>query len=462
MSVSRPLLLVLTLLSSFVASLPAFGAERELALPNAGFENGLADWTVVGGEAAGFVNATREAASLGKTGLRVTLPAGNRRLAFESAPVPVMVGKSYRVDFWSGGGMPGAKGVLVELVFRDAAASQLQPGKANVRKWPSSEVSGGIYFNKTELGAAAPEGATTLAVRIRAYGAAAGGPVDLDDFRVFELPDDPNAGKPVLQPGQGNPVPPSDPARIAALLAEIKADPYRGKAPPKIVVKLDDFKPARGGVHARWKRVADFAAEHKIKVGFGIICEGMADQAGEFFEWTRRRHASGAIEFWFHGWDHSQEGKLMEFSGRPYDYQKQHVVDSQRLAREKLGFAFKSFGAPFNATDATAAKVIGEDPDLAVWMYGSPGQTGGKLNLERCYAVTIETPTLIANHGAFIEGYAHNRGAPYFVLQGHPAGWGDDRFEQFEKIIDFLLTQKVEFVHAVEFADRPDLRALLR
>lgn len=462
MPASLRLLSILAVLSSFASVARASGAERELTLANAGFEEGLTGWTVVGGDAAGFVNVTREAASLGKTGLRVTLPAGQRRLAFESAPVPVTVGKSYRVDFWSGGGAPGAKGVQVELVFRDAAAGQLQPGKANVRKWPSSEVSGGIFFNKTELGAAAPEGATTMAVRIRAYGAAAGGPVDLDDFRVFELPDDPNAGKPVQQPGQGNPIPPSDPARIAAFIEEIKADPYRGKAAPKIVVKLDDFKPVRGAVHARWKRVADFAADRKIKVGFGIICAGMADQDGEFFAWTKQRHSSGAIEFWFHGWDHSQEGKLMEFSGRPYDYQKQHVADSQRVAREKLGFAFKSFGAPFNATDATAAKVIGEDPDLAVWMYGSPGQTGGKLALERCYAVSLESPTLIANYGAFIEGYAHNRGAPYFVLQGHPAGWGDDRFEQFEKIIDFLLTQKVEFVHASEFATRPDLRALLR
>lgn len=460
MPTRRALLALLSCLLPTAAALAAPAAERELPLVNGGFEQGLVGWTV-SGDVPDLAVAAESAASLGKRGLRVGIPAGLRGFACESTPIPVVSGKSYRVEFWAGGGRPDAKGVQVEMVFHDTAGASLKAENASIRKWPATQVSGGVYFTNPVLAAAAPAGAATLTLRIKAYGRDAGGPVDFDDFRVFELPDAP-AEKPALAPGQGNPVPPSDPVRIAALLAEIQADAYRGKTAPKIVIKLDDFKPSRGGVHARWKRVADFAAARGVKVGFGIICEGMADQDGEFFPWTKERHASGAIEFWFHGWDHSQEGKLMEFSGRPYDYQKKHVVDSQRVAREKLGFAFRSFGAPFNATDATAAQVIGEDADLAVWMYGEPGKTGGKLALERAFAVNLESPTLIANYGAFIEGYAHNRGAPYFVLQGHPAGWGDDRFAEFEKIIDFLISQKAEFVHASDFADRPDLRALLR
>jgi hypothetical protein len=434
--------------------------ERPLPLSNPGFEEGLAGWTI-GGDDPGLAVAAESAASLGRRGLRVTVPPGAVGFTVDSAPLPVTPGKTYRVEFWQGGGRPGAKGVQVEMVFLDAAGAPLTPARASIRKWPAIQVSGGVFFTNPTLAAAAPPGAATLTLRVKPYGRDGGGPVDLDDFRVFELTDD-DAPKPALAPGQGNPIPPSDPARLAALLDEIRADPRRGKAPPKIVIKLDDFKPSHGGVHPRWLRVADFAAERKIKVGFGIIAQTLEADSPEFFAWTRARHTSGAIEFWFHGYDHSQSGDLREFSGRPYDYQKQHVVDSQRLAREKLGFAFRSFGAPFNAVDATAAQAIGEDPDLAVWMYGKPGETGGKLALERAYAVNLESPTIIANHGAFLEGYAHNRGAAYFVLQGHPAGWGDDRYAEFVKIVDFLISQKAEFVHAAEFADRPDLRALLR
>lgn len=436
------------------------GEDRALPLLNPGFEEGLAHWTI-GGDDPTLAAVAESAASLGRRGLRVTIPPGIRGFTVDSSPLPVVAGKSYRVEFWHGGGRPDAKGVQVEMIFHDASGAVLSPDRASIRKWPATQVSGGVFFTNPTLAAAAPIGAATLTLRVKPYGRDAGGPVDIDDFRVFELADDAGA-KPALAPGQGNPIPPSDPARIAALLDEIRANPYRGKSAPKIVIKLDDFKPARGGVHARWHRVADFAAERRIKVGFGIIAQSLDADSPAFFAWTKERHASGAIEFWFHGWDHSEEGQLREFSGRPYDYQKKHVVDSQRLAREKLGFAFRSFGAPFNAVDATAAQVIGEDPDLAVWMYGKPGETGGKLALERAFAVNLESPTIIANYGAFIEGYAHNRGAAYFVLQGHPAGWDDARYAEFVKIVDFLISQKAEFVHAAEFAARPDLRALLR
>ncbi len=45
-----------------------------------------------------------------------------------------------------------------------------------------------------------------------------------------------------------------------------------------------------------------------------------------------------------------------------------------------------------------------------MWMYGDPRNPAGKKVLIRSGAVTLETPTLIPNYAAFIEGYAHNRG----------------------------------------------------
>jgi peptidoglycan/xylan/chitin deacetylase (PgdA/CDA1 family) len=436
-------------------------SAETLPLQNPGFEDGIAGWTLTPG-AADAVNALPEAASLGKRGLRVRVVAGAPRFALTSGALAVTPGRTYTAEFWGGGGGAGSNNgkILVEAVFADAAGKELKPDRASIRVWPAKDVSAGRYFSKYTIGAAAPAGATSLSLRIKPYGAG-GASVDLDDFVVEALPvDDPAKAAAPADPSAGHPVPVTDPVRLAAWLEEIKNDPFRGAQPPKIVIKLDDLKPSRGGVHARWVRAADFAAERKIKVGLGIIAEGMKDECAPFCDWVKARRAAGGVEFWFHGYDHSRDGKNMEFSGQPYAFQKQHVEDSQRLAREKLGFAFTSFGAPFNATDETTRRVFAEDPDLQVWMYGDRGDAGDKVVLERAFAVNLESPTIIANHGAFIEGYAHNRGAAYFVLQGHPAGWGDDRFEQFVKIIDFLISQKAEFVFASDFATRPDLRRL--
>jgi len=441
----------------------AVAAAATLPLPNPGFENGLEGWTL-SADAGEAVRVLPEAASLGKKGLRVQMAATLARFTVTSGKLAVTPGRSYQVDFWAGGGGQGAAPgqALVETVFTDAKGTELKPDLPTIRIWPAKNVAGERYFGKATIGGAAPANATALVVRIKHSGPGVGA-VDLDDFCVKELEVVDPAKKPEPHdPSAGHPVPPTDPALLSAWLAEIAGDPYRGGAPAKIVIKLDDLKPSRGGVHPRWVRAADFAKERKIKVGLGIIAKGMEEECAPFCAWVKERHDAGAIEFWFHGYDHSGNGKIMEFSGQPYEFQKAHVVMSQELAKKKLGFAFTSFGAPFNAADATAAKVLAEDADLKVWMYGDAAKPAGKTVLERSFAVNLESPTIIANYGAFVEGYAHNRGAAYFVLQGHPAGWGDDRFEQFVKIVDFLIAQKAEFVFASDFVTRADLREIAK
>ncbi len=80
---------------------------------------------------------------------------------------------------------------------------------------------------------------------------------------------------------------------------------------------------------------------------------------------SEEQHAAKRIEFWNHGWDHAAGEKLIrEFSGQPYEHQKDPPYPGQRDRPRKLGFSFESFGAPFNATDAVTARVLAEDPDI--------------------------------------------------------------------------------------------------
>lgn len=426
-----------------------FAADTILPLSNPDFEEGLTGWNVQTKEPAN-VQATPDAASIGEKGLLVQ--ATDPQIS--SAPLPVKPGESYTVSFWAAGSTTPPGKILVEIVFKNAAGETLQPEMCKIRKWPTVERGGGRFFGKTILGAKAPTAAETLTIAIRSAKSSPGGAIYLDDFIVREL------GESIEQPRGPDgsaPIPPFNPERIAFLEKEIARDPNRGKSPPKIVFKFDDLAPKNGTVHERWVKVAEWAKNKGIIVTMGIIAAGMEKDCPGFTQWVKDRHAEGRIEFWNHGWDHAQwknaEGKdVREFSGSGYEHQKKHLENAQQVAKEKLGFAFASFGAGFNDTDDDTVRVLAEDPDTKVWIYGTAKKLPGKTALERCYDVTIESPTFIPNYADFLEGYAHNRGAEYFVLQGHPMQWNQERWDQCNKIVDFLLAQKAVFVKFTDLA----------
>jgi len=427
-----------------LATSPAFASDTPLPLPNSGFEDGLAGWTLAPGTSA---EASPEAASIGKAGLLVNSGPG---FQITSAPLPVQPGETYMVQFWSTGGGENGGQAAVRMIFKDAQGADLKPAMAKIRKWPAGSTTSSPYWENSILAAAAPENAASLTIQIAPASSRKPGLVRIDDISVARIGDIPAMQR---DPDGAAPVPPSDPARIEFLEKEIAANPYRNKPAPRIVIKLDDFGPRNGTVHPKWIKVAQYAKDKNIPVNFGIVAKGLEENAPAFFQWTKEHHDSGDIEFWNHGYDHAegpnaQGKKVQEFNGTGFDHQKTHMTDANRLAREKLGFPFVSFGAPFNATDEDTVKVLEETPDIRVWMYGNRNHPAGKTVLDRCYAVTIESPTFIPNYADFLEGYAHNRGAEYFVMQGHPTHWNDDRWDQFTRIVEFLIGQKAVFVKA--------------
>lgn len=247
-------------------------------------------------------------------------------------------------------------------------------------------------------------------------------------------------------------------AAASLIRAETPA-PARPANPPPVVIKLDDLNTRGGNVPAAWRRVTDLAREKNFKVSIGVICDSFEHGNASYFDYIKEQHASGRVEFWFHGWDHKQweenGAKLQEFKGTSYEHQKDHFVRSQALAREKLGFAFATFGAPFNATDDVTNRVLSEDPDIKVFLYGKPSDAAatGKIVLERVGDVNIEAPLFVPDSAKFIAGYLkHAARRPYFVIQGHPAQWNEERWAEFVKIVEYLQANRIPIVNPAELA----------
>jgi len=232
---------------------------------------------------------------------------------------------------------------------------------------------------------------------------------------------------------------------IAAGVTWAPAEP--AKPAMMVLLKADDYRD-----NTRWRRFVGYLQEKQLKASIGIICNILEKDDPKLVAWTHELTASGAFDFWHHGYDHRlnwQEGgrTFCEFDGPSYEQQKDHFDRACRLAKDKLGIEFKVFGAPGNKVDANTARVLADHPEIEATFFGPKG-VPGKLVLERW--ANAEQPTLKPNSAEFIKRWPRVESKPYLVLQLHPGAWDDERFAEFTRIVTFLQGRGVRFVTARE------------
>lgn len=227
-------------------------------------------------------------------------------------------------------------------------------------------------------------------------------------------------------------------------------------APPLIVLKLDDLFAQDGRFPARWRRVTTFSLQRGLKISLGLIGKSLEDGLPEYVDELKHLVSNPLVELWHHGYDHARwqdnGATFSEFQHTPRAHQQDHFDRTRRLASEKLGLTFATFGAPFNAVDATTADVLATDAHIRVWLYGDTQHPAGKFIARRVPATDLEVPVHKPNYAAFTTGYLAERpnAHRYLVLQGHPMSWDDDAFAEFERVIDFLAADGCRFVHPSE------------
>lgn len=425
--------LQLALLAAALAHPLAPAGAAPLPLGNPGFEDSLSGWNVQEANVPMSL-ADPAAARSGGLGLRIHDSDTALGSAAESTPFPAVPGHVYRLSFHARA-VDRVPGCGVYLRFRDLDNKLLPNPPA--RAIPG-ETAG---WTPLDLQVVAPADVASVSVWVHSFSTSTG-TWDIDDIVVEEFDS-------LAAATAANAVPYSPPP-VASSLPEPRVP---------VVLKLDDLVSTReGAVPERWRRVTDFARERNLKISAGIICDSLEGEKPAYFSYIKELHSSGSCEFWFHGYDHKQwdEGgrKLQEFNGTSYEHQKDHFVKSQALAKEKLGFAFAAFGSPFNATDATTSRVLAEDPDIKVLLFGNAGdRASGKVVLDRVGPVNIEIPLFVPNPEKFAEAYGANaKGRKYYVLQGHPNQWDDARWAAFVRLVDFLQQNRIPVVTPSELA----------
>ncbi len=215
-----------------------------------------------------------------------------------------------------------------------------------------------------------------------------------------------------------------------------------------IILKADDLADDGANVISpRWRAFIDYIEERNIKASIGVIGYSLESQNDEYLSLIKDLGHNGNIEFWNHGYSHllngvNEDGEIYhEFWNTPYEYQKEHLLKTQNLAREMLNITFNAFGAPGNAIDSNTVKAIEEIDEIEVWLFGDSCST--KFVLERG-EIGPEYPPWKPDYQQFLNDYDSER--DYLVVQMHPNSWDSEQFDQFKQIIEFLIQEDVTFI----------------
>jgi hypothetical protein len=208
-----------------------------------------------------------------------------------------------------------------------------------------------------------------------------------------------------------------------------------------IILKADDFV-----FSEKWEKFITYIENKKIKVSLGVVGKELNDEA--LCDWIESLSANKNIEFWSHGLTHDCE-ENSEFKGSSYEYQLSHLLETQRLFKDKFGITVHTFGAPCNELDETTSQALADIEEIKIWFYGKTDSV--KLCLEK--RGKIEFPIMHPNHNEFVKRYNQDEleNYDYLALQIHPGFWDDNRREEFGKIIDFLEQKGVVFMTPFEF-----------
>lgn len=220
-----------------------------------------------------------------------------------------------------------------------------------------------------------------------------------------------------------------------------------------VILKADDLVDDGANViSARWRAFIDYIEEKNIKASIGVIGNTLEEENDEYLSLIKDLSHNGNIEFWNHGYNHllngvNEDGEIYhEFWNSPYEYQKEHLLKTQTLARDKLDMTFHAFGAPGNAIDNNTVKAIEEIDEIEVWLFGDSCST--KFVLERG-EIGPEYPPWEPDYQQFLNDYDSER--DYLVVQMHPNSWDSEQFDQFKQIIEFLIQEDVTFITPFEY-----------
>lgn len=208
----------------------------------------------------------------------------------------------------------------------------------------------------------------------------------------------------------------------------------------KVILKLDDFY----GIFPNkiLRNLHKFLLKENVKVNWGIIGNKLENFSKKQIKETKEALSTGLYSFFNHGYFHN----MNEFSLLNEEEQYQHLIKTQDIIKDKLGFDCVTFAAPCNALNDESLSALNRTSAIKYWLYGKDEFRG--INIKR--TLNIEVPLFRPNYKNFKEAFKNYHNEP-LCLQCHPNQWKLLDFWRFKQIIRFLKKNDCEFIKIEDF-----------
>lgn len=127
-----------------------------------------------------------------------------------------------------------------------------------------------------------------------------------------------------------------------------------------MIIKADDFLGDK-------TYFLEKAIENKIKVSVGVIGRGLENYSQHSLDLLKSEY----IQPFNHSYYHLLSTREKEFYKTGYDYQKESILKTQQIVKEKTGIEMKTIGFVANASDDDTIKLMSEMDFIIYYVIGS-------------------------------------------------------------------------------------------
>lgn len=227
-----------------------------------------------------------------------------------------------------------------------------------------------------------------------------------------------------------------------------------------VIIKCDDFYKITENVI----RLDQISNKYNIKISWGII--GSAIKNKSAFDFIRNKNKEN-YHFFNHGFTHavrhSKNQNIYEFQD-DFEKQIQYIGKTQEIIKKECSIKLDCFGAPFNHFNLTTSVALKKFPEIKYWYLGLNDVRNKVTVLPQQIKLEEKVGTPVFDF--FLKGFNSFLQARYlnelnsktpkylFTVQCHPNLWDDTAFSEFEKLIEFMQSNKIQTITPKDLNNR--------
>ena len=218
----------------------------------------------------------------------------------------------------------------------------------------------------------------------------------------------------------------------------------------KIILKADDFRLDRFG-----DKKYSYKEYLKIIKDYNICCSlGVIGSACEHFRESDRLYLKELlinknVRFFNHSYYHFLAEHSSEFSGTPFEYQRDSVYKNQFLIKRLFDYEIQTFGSVANRIDNNTIRVINQCTAFKyvyIYRYQYIDDIKKQIVYLNGYGILEHKEENGCINFKRFEELFNEVNEELITFQMHPGSWNENDLKEFEKIIIYLKSEKHTFI----------------